>query len=145
MPLWLIFSLMLLNACAANRAPIDDSDLRLQAASHSFGGKYDYLLVTASGRWADQAALSIGKMIGPDQLSRDLATRLLQAAKQPVRIMVSGQNREKTLRVIRDAFSFTHGQRLTQLEFLFLGHAGDADAVRQQVVASGGKFRFAAF
>ncbi len=146
--LWLLLPVLgsvFLCACTATRAPIDDSDLRLQAASHAFGGHYDYLIVTASGRWKDQAALGVGRILGPNQLSRDLATRLLKAAKSPVRILVSGHNRQKTLRVIQDAFSFVRRQRLAQLEFLFLGHADDAEAVRRMVGQVGGRYRFKAF
>ncbi len=135
----------LITACSATRTPVDDSDLRIQAASHAFGGSYDYLIVTASGRWKDQAALGIGQIIGPNQLSRDLASRLLKAENQPLRIVVSGQNREKTLRVITDAFSFIRQQRLTQLEFLFLGHPGDSEQVSKLVAQTGGQYRFATF
>jgi len=142
---WWLLSLLLLVACAGTRAPVDDSDLRLQAASKAFGGRYDYLIVTADGLWADQAAVEMSRVIGPNQLSRDLASRLLQAAAHPVRILVSGHNRQKTLQVIRDAFSFTQGQRLTQLEFLFLGNPDDAQKLRPLVEAVGGRFRFAAF
>ena len=136
---------VLLSACAATQAPIDDSDLRLQAASQAFGGPYDYLIVPASGPWADSAVVSAGQIFGPNQLSRDLATRLLKAATGPVRMLVSGHNRQKTLQVIRGAFSLIHRHDLGQLEFLFLGHAGDAPVVRQLVTAVGGHFRFADF
>jgi len=143
--LWLVLLTVLLSACAATQAPIDDTDLRLQAASQAFGGRYDYLIVTADGRWADQAAVSFGQVFGPNQLSRDLASRLMKANTTPVRMLVSGQNRQKTLQVLRDAFSLLNQQRLPQLELLFLGHADDAPEIRQWVEKAGGRFRFAAF
>ena len=141
---WLLWSVLLV-ACTASRAPIDDSDLRLQAASHAFGGRYDYLIVTASGLWKDQAVLGIGRILGPNQLSRDLATRLLKAVNTPVRMLVTGHNRQKTVQVIRDAISFVRQQQLAQLEFLFLGHADDAGEIRRLVEQVGGRYRFAAF
>jgi len=143
--LWLMLFSVLLSACAATQAPIDDSDLRLQAASQAFGGRYDYLIVTADGRWADQAAVGLSQVFGPNQLSRDLASRLMKANTQPVRMLVSGINRQKTLQVIRDAFSILSPQQLPQLELLLLGHADDAPEVRQLVEKAGARFRFAAF
>ncbi len=142
--LWIVLSAFLC-ACTEVRPPVDDSDLRLQAANQAFGGHYDYLLVTASGQWADQAAMGLSQVFGPHQLSRDLASRLLKANTRPVRMLVSGHNRGKTLQVIRNAFSFMPKQKLPHLEFLFLGHAGDAQEVQRLVAEVGGNYRFAAF
>ena len=42
-----------ISACASTRPPADDTDLRLQAAKHFFGGRYEYLIIHSAGEFAD--------------------------------------------------------------------------------------------
>ena len=78
-------------------------------------------------------------------MARDLATRIAQAEKQAIRIMVSGVDANKTLKVIEDAFGFHRHSHLVMLEFLFLGEPRDEMKVRALVESVGGTMQFAPF
>ena len=52
------------------------------------------------------AAFVATSRLSASQLARDLATRLAPAETQPVRILVTGPNADKTQQVIVDALSF---------------------------------------
>jgi len=134
-----------ISACASTRPPPDDTDLRLQAANHFFGGRYDYLIIHSAGEFADALFLDTGQISRPSQVARDLAAELAQAQSAGLRIMVSGVDRKKTLAVIRDAFAVHAGSRLPGLEFLFLGEPEDEATVRELVQSVGGVLRFAPF
>ena len=134
-----------ISACASTRPPPDDTDLRLQAANHFFGGRYDYLIIHSAGEFADALFPDSGQTSGPSQVARDLAAQLAQAQSTSLRIMVSGVGRKKTLAVIRDAFAIHAGSRLPGLEFLFLGEPEDEATVRELVQSVGGVLRFAPF
>jgi hypothetical protein len=136
---------VLLAGCAAMQAPPDDTQLRLQAASQAFGGRYEYLVIQSAGTFADGLYMSVTGITGPSQMARDLATRMAPAENAPVRLLVTGADAAKTLRVIRDAFGFHSKGKLPGLEFLFLGEPADADAVRALVQAAGGRMQFAPF
>ncbi len=133
------------SGCAATTAPPDDTDLRLQAASHAFGGRYEYLVIRSSGPLADRLFTNVAGITGPSDMARDLATRLAPAELQPVRILVTGPDPEKTLKVIRDALGFHRKSRLPHLEFLFLGEPAQEAEVRALVEATGGRMRFAPY
>lgn len=135
----------LLGGCAATQAPPDDTDLRLQAASHAFGGRYEYLVIRSAGTLGDGLFMNVTGITGPSQMARDLATRMAPAENTPVRVLVTGADPEKTLRVIRDAFGFHGKGKLPGLEFLFLGEPAHADEVRALVQGAGGRMRFAPF
>ena len=136
---------MTLGGCAAMQAPPDDSDLRLQAATHAFGGGFAYMIIHSSGSLGDSVFLNLSRVAGTTPLARELSARLALAEHGELRILVSGQDAQKTLDVIRDAFA-DHGQgRLPGLEFLFLGEPGHAATVRRLVEAAGGRMRFAPF
>lgn len=131
-----------LAGCLATK-PVDDADLRLQAASAAFGGDYEYLIVGSAGKLADEAFIAISRATGPSAMARDLGTRIAPARDRPVRVMVTGADGKKTLQVIEDAFSLH--ERLPHLEFLFLGEPGDAPRVREIVEGAGATFHFAPF
>jgi hypothetical protein len=135
----------LLAACAATTAPPDDTDLRLQAATHAFGGRYQYLVIRSAGTFADGLFTSFNSITGPSEMARDLATRMAPAENSAVRILVTGPDARKTLGVIRDAFGFHGSGRLPGLEFLFLGEPASEAEVRKLVEAAGGRMRFAPF
>jgi hypothetical protein len=135
----------LLGGCAATQAPPDDTDLRLQAASHAFGGRYEYLVVRSAGTLGDSLFRNVTGITGPSQMARDLATRMAPAENAPVRVLVTGADPAKTLQVIRDAFGFHATGGLPGLEFLFLGEPADEDEVRALVQRAGGRMRFAPF
>ena len=135
----------LLAGCAATRKPADDSDLRLQAASHAFGGRYEYLIIHSAGELGDSLFTGLSRLTGPSEVARDLATRIAPAEKGAVRILVTGPDADKTLDVIRDAFTFHRKSRLPGLELLFLGEPAYEAQVRQLVESVGARMRFAAF
>jgi hypothetical protein len=135
----------MLAGCSATQKPPDDSDLRLQAASHQFGGRYEYLIIHSAGELGDSLFTGLARITGPSEMARDLATRLTAAEKGQLRILVSGMDAKKTLDVIRDAFTFHGKNRLPGLEFLFLGEPADEAEVRRLVEGVGGRMRFAAF
>ena len=131
--------------CAVNQAEPDDSDLRLQAASHAFGGRFDYLIVKSAGEFSDRAFIEYSRTTGSSDLAKKLAARLAPAENQPVRIMVTGQNSEKTLRVILDALAKYRGRRLAHLQFLYLGEPGYAPRIESVIRELGGSFHFHPF
>ena len=131
--------------CTGAYKPADDTDLRLQAASHAFGGRFEYLVVHSAGKLADGVVKGIGGILGPSQTARDLATRLIDAQKGTLRILVTGADPARTMTVIRDAFSFHAKNRLPGLEFLFLGEPAQEADVRSLVEGVGGTMRFAPF
>ena len=134
-----------ISACASLQAPPNDTDLRLQAANHFFGGRYEYLIIHSAGQFADGLFLRTTQLTGPSQMARDLATRLAVAEKTKLRIMVSGADPQKTLDVIRKAFAFHASSHLPGLELLFLGEPNDESTVRKLVTSVGGVMRFAPF
>ena len=67
------------------------------------------------------------------------------AETQPVRLMVTGQSGEKTLRVILDALSFYQGRRLPHLEVLYLGEPSHEARLARELTAIGAAFRFAPY
>ena len=134
-----------ISACASTRPPPDDTDLRLQAANHFFGGRYEYLVIHSAGEFADALFLNTRQISGLSQVARDLAAQLAQAQNASLRIMVSGADRKKTLAVIRNAFAVHAGTQLPGLEFLFLGEPADEATVRALVELMGGVLRFAPF
>lgn len=143
--LGLLTTLTLLAGCAATHKPPDDSDLRLQAASHAFGGRYEYLVIHSAGELGDSLVSGLTRITGPSEVARDLATRLAVAGKGQLRILVTGPDAARTLDVIRDAFTFHRKNRLPGLEFLFLGEPTQEAEVRKLVNSVGGRMRFAAF
>lgn len=141
----LLLTALLLSACASTKPPPSDTDLRLQAANHYFGGRYEYLIVHSSGELADKISSRTSALTGASQVARDFATRLAQAENSPLRILISGADPIRTMKVIRDAFSFHASSNLPGLELLFLGEPRHEAEVRTLVDRVGGKFRFAAF
>jgi hypothetical protein len=131
--------------CAVNKTEPDDSDLRLQAASHAFGGRYDYLIVKTAGEVADRAFIEYSRTTGTSDLAKKLAARLAPAENEPVRLMVTGQNSEKTLQVILDALAAYRGRRLPHLQFLYLGEPGYAPRIESAILELGGSFHFTPF
>ena len=132
-----------LAGCVTARPP--DLDPRLQAASAAFGGQYDYVYVPTKGRLADEAFLAMSRVSGPQKISRDLATLMVTAETQPVRIMVTGPEEEKTLRVVLDALSFYEGRQIPHLELLYLGDPTHEALLAREVSKVGGKLRFAPY
>ena len=140
---WLLASV--LTGCTGFVAPAADYDLRLEAASHAFGGGFDYLFVHSAGPIADDAFIRMSDLAGPSTLSRQLAARLAPGASHSLRMMVSGPNPEKTVRVILDALDIHRGTRLPHLELMYLGESEFAPHVQRAVESIGAKFRFASF
>ena len=132
-----------LAGCVTARPP--DLDPRLQAASAAFGGQYDYVYVPTKGRLADEAFLAMSRVSGPQKIARDLATLMVKAETQPVRIMVTGPEEEKTLRVVLDALSFYEGRQIPHLELLYLGDPTHEALIAREVSKVGGKLRFAPY
>ena len=132
-----------LAGCATSRPP--DLDPRLEAATAAFGGKFDYVYVPSEGRLSDEAFLAMSRVAGPQKVARDLATLMAPAETEPVRIMVTGPNRKKTLQVVLDAFSYFEGRRIPELELLYLGAPTYQALIAREVAAVGGRFRFAPY
>ena len=132
-----------LAGCVTARPP--DLDPRLQAASAAFGGQYDYVYVPTKGRLADEAFLAMSRVSGPQKIARDLATLMVTAETQPVRIMVTGPEEEKTLRVVLDALSFYEGRQIPHLELLYLEDPTHEALIAREVSKVGGKLRFAPY
>jgi hypothetical protein len=137
--------LLILAGCAATTPPADDTQARIDAASAAFGGDYDYLVVGSRGRFQDRAFVAFHRTVGPSDLARDLATHMAAAESQPVRIMVTGREVDKTRQVILDAFGFFRGLRLPHLEFLYLGTERFEPEIRRAVEGVDGRMRFAPF
>ena len=135
----------LVAGCAATRKPPYDLDLRLQAATSAFGGKFDYLFVKSSGQVADQAFITMSKATGPSDMARALGTRFAQAEKQQVRILVTGPSSPKVAQVIVDALSFHQGRQLPMLEILFLGAPETRAEIEAAARSVGARFAFAPF
>ena len=83
--------------------------------------------------------------MGVSDLAKKLAARLAPAENKPVRIMVTGQNSEKTLQVILDALAAYRGRRLPHLQFLYLGEPGYAPRIESVIRELGGSFHFQPF
>ena len=132
-----------LAGCVTTRPP--DLDPRLEAASAAFGGRYDYVYVPTKGRLADEAFLAMSRVSGPQKIARDLATLMAKAETQPVRIMVTGPEEEKTLQVVLDALSFYEGRQVPHLELLYLGDPTHEALIAREVSKVGGKLRFAPY
>lgn len=132
-----------LAGCSTTKTP--DLDPRLEAAIAAFGGKFDYVYVPSKGRLADQAFLAMSRVAGPSEVARDLASLMAEAETQPVRVMVTGPSGEKTLQVIRDAFSFYEGRRIPFLEMLYVGDPAYEARIATEVSAVGAVFRFAPY
>lgn len=135
----------LLAGCAATQAPPDDTDQRLRAATQAFGAPYEYLVIRSAGRLGDGLFVGVSGLVGPSQMARDLATRMAPAENNPVRLLVTGTDADKTLSVIRDAFGFHGKGALPGLEFLFLGERTHEPEVRPLVQAAGARMLFAPF
>lgn len=138
-----LVALSVLAGCAAP-APRDD-DLRIEAASHAFGGSFDYLFVESGGDAADRAFIAMSRVTGSSELAKTLAARIAAAREAPVRMLVSGPNAQKTVRVILDALDLQHGRSLPHLELLYLGDEYYAARLRGAVEALDGRFRFAPY
>ncbi len=132
-----------LAGCVTNRPP--DLDPRLEAATAAFGGKFDYVYVPSDGRLSDEAFLAMSRVAGPQKVARDLATLMAPAETEPVRVMVTGPNRQKTLQVILDALSYFEGRQVPKLELLYLGIPTYEALIAREVAAVGGRFRFAPY
>ena len=141
----LVILALFLSACSSTKPPPDDTDLRLQAANHYFGGRYEYLIVHSSGQLADTLSDRTSALSGASQVARDFATQLARAEKNTLRILISGADPKRTLKIIRDAFAFHTSSKLPGLELLFLGEPRHEATVRNLVQAAGGTFRFAPF
>ncbi len=134
----------LVAGCSAVRPPTDDRDLRLEAASNAFGGRFDYLVVESSGPLADHLLAAGGVLATTSPMARQLARRLAPAAHRPVRMLVTGWDAENTARVVLAALRLQRS-RLPHLELLYLGEPADQDRLRRAVENVGGRFRFAPF
>ena len=124
--------------------PVDESQ-RVDAATAAFGGGFKYMYVPSHGRLADEAFLAMSRVAGPQQDARDLATLMAPAETEPVRVMVTGPNEEKTLQVILDALSFYEGRRIPKLELLYLGSPTHEARLAREIDEAGGMFRFAPY
>ena len=121
------------------------ADLRLEAATHAFGGGFAYMIIRSAGALGDGLFVNLSQVTGTSDMARELATRLTAAERGKLRILVTGQDRAKTMDVIRDAFAVLRYSRLPGLEFLFLGEPRDEAEVRALVTSVGGRMRFAPF
>lgn len=126
-------------------APQVDENQRVDAAIAAFGGRFSYKYVPSHGRLADEAFLAMSRVAGPQQDARDIATLMAPAETDPVRVMVTGPNEEKTLRVILDALSFYEGRQIPKLELLYLGSPTHEARLAREVAEVGGVFRFAPY
>ena len=132
-----------LAGCVTARPP--DLDPRLEAATAAFGGHFDYVYVPSDGRLADEAFLAMSRVAGPQKVARDLATLMAPAETEPVRVLVTGPNAEKTLQVVLDALSFYEGRQIPKLELLYLGSPTHEALLAREVAEIGGMFRFAPY
>ena len=136
---------IVLAGCAATTVPPSDRGPRLAAAAEVFGGQFDYVYVPSKGKLADEAFLAMSRVAGPTDVARDLASRMAPAETQAVRLMVTGQSGEKTLRVLLDALSFYRGGRLPHLEVLYLGEPSHQALLAREFDTLGATFRFAPY
>lgn len=144
--LWTVLALVAsiaLAGCVTHRPP--DLDPRLEAATAAFGGKFNYVYVPSKGRLADEVFLATSRVTGPQKIARDLATLMAPAETDPVRVLVTGPNAEKTLQVVLDALSFYEGRQIPRLELLFLGIPTHEAVLAREVAKVGGAFRFAPY
>lgn len=132
-----------LAGCASTRPP--DLDPRLEAATAAFGGTFEYLYVPSKGRLADRAFLAMSRVAGPHRISRDLATLMAPAEKDPVRILVTGPSEEKTLQVILDALTFYEERRIPHLEVLYLGDPAYDAVIARALTEVGATLRSARY
>lgn len=132
-----------LAGCVTARPP--DLDPRLEAATAAFGGTFSYVYVPSDGRLSDQAFLAMSRVAGPQKIARDLATLMAPAETEPVRVMVTGPNEEKTLQVVLDALSFYEGRQAPKLELLYLGSPTHEARLAREISEIGGEFRFAPY
>lgn len=132
-----------LAGCVTARPP--DLDPRLEAATAAFGGTFSYVYVPSDGRLSDQAFLAMSRVAGPQKIARDLATLMAPAETEPVRVMVTGPNEEKTLQVVLDALSFYEGRKAPKLELLYLGSPTHEARLAREISEIGGAFRFAPY
>ena len=132
-----------LAGCVTARPP--DLDPRLEAATAAFGGTFSYVYVPSDGRLSDQAFLAMSRVAGPQKIARDLATLMAPAETEPVRVMVTGPNEEKTLQVVLDALSFYEGRQAPKLELLYLGSPTHEALLAREISEIGGVFRFAPY
>ena len=133
-----------IGGCAANK-PVDDFDLRLEAATHAFGGSYQYLLVESGGKVDDGAFITMARTTGSSRLARDLGKRLAAAASEPVRMLVTGPSGDKNVQVVADALAPFGENELVGLELLYLGEPADEAAIRASVTRVGARLRFAPY
>ena len=136
---------VVLAGCASTTVPPSDRGPRLAAAKEAFGGRFEYLYVPSKGKLADEASLVMSRVAGPSDLARDLASLMAPAETRAVRVMVTGQSGEKTLRVILDALSFYEGGRLPYLEMLYLGEPSHEVRLAREFTAVGATFLFAPY
>ena len=141
----LCLAALVLIACAGQTTQSSDTDLRLQAADHAFGGHFEYFIVHPAGAWTDKAAVGLAEVFGRSTLAESLAARMAPATAKPVRLLVSGANADKTLQVIIQAFDLIDEVRLAHLELLYLGVARHEASVRQRAERAGARMRFALF
>ena len=132
-----------LAGCVTARPP--DLDPRRDAATAAFGAGFRYMYVPSEGRLGDEAFLAMSRVAGPQKAARDLATLMAPAETEPVRIMVTGPNDEKTLQVVLDALSFYEGRQIPKLELLYLGAPTHEALLAREVAEVGGAFRFASY
>ena len=138
-------AVLALIACAGQTTNQSDSDLRLQAADHAFGGRFEYFIVHPAGAWTDQAAVGLADLFGRSTLAESLAARMAPATANPVRLLVTGANADKTLQVIIQAFDLIDEVTLPRLELLYLGVARHESTVRERAERAGARMRFAVF
>ena len=132
-----------LAGCVTARPP--DLDPRLEAATAAFGKPFRSMYVPSHGRLTDEAFLAMSRVAGPQKIARDLATLMAPAETEPVRVMVTGPNEEKTLQVILDALSFYEGRQIPKLELLYLGSPTHEARLAREIAETGGEFRFAPY
>ena len=132
-----------LAGCVTARPP--DLDPRLEAATAAFGGKFSYVYVPSDGRLSDQAFLAMSRVAGPQKIARDLASLMAPAETEPVRVMVTGPNEEKTLQVVLGALSFYEGRQIPKLELLYLGSPTYEARLAREISQIGGVLRFAPY
>jgi hypothetical protein len=134
-----------LAGCAGSQ-PVADLDLRLEAARHAFGGRFEYLSVQSAGDVADKAFINVSRATGPSNLARELGAKLAPAARGArVRLLVTGPVGAKNVQVVSDALEVAVERPLGGLELLYLGEPADGEQVRRLIQEAGGRYRFAPY
>lgn len=136
---------VLATGCATQIKEAEQANPRVEAANAAFGPGFDYFIVEKGGKLADKMFVTLFKTGAESDLSRKLYARLAPAESKPTRLMVTGENSDKTAQVIIEALSFAPKNGLPNLELLYLGDQKHVQSIEEAVKRVGGQLRFAPY